>query len=144
GVFGLQVQRRFETGAPANQRLLDLGEQVLAADQEFDRFGELVDQPALRIGEAPGEADDAGLGDLHRVIIAQSGMQIDQPTPLLGGLTPATFMRRHWQKKPLLIRAAVVEAAALVRREELFALAARDDVESRLARRQGERWSLRP
>jgi 50S ribosomal protein L16 3-hydroxylase len=78
------------------------------------------------------------------VIIAQSGMQIDQPTPLLGGLTPATFMRRHWQKKPLLIRAAVVEAAALVRREELFALAARDDVESRLVRCQGERWSLRP
>ncbi len=70
-------------------------------------------------------------------------MDIDQPTPLLGGLAPAAFMRRHWQKRPLLIRAAVVEAAALVQREELFALASREDVESRLVRRQGERWSLR-
>ena len=26
--------------------------------------------------------------------------------PLLGGLSPAQFMRRHWQKKPLLVRQA--------------------------------------
>ncbi len=31
----------------------------------------------------------------------------DLPTPLLGGLTPAQFMRRYWQKKPLLIRQAI-------------------------------------
>ena len=30
-------------------------------------------------------------------------MDTNNPLALLGGLTPAQFMRRHWQKKPLLI-----------------------------------------
>ena len=34
-------------------------------------------------------------------------MDIQQPLALLGGLTPAQFMRRHWQKKPLLVRQAL-------------------------------------
>ena len=70
-------------------------------------------------------------------------MDIASPTSLLGGLSPREFMRRHWQKKPLLIRAAVQDARALVDRKVLFELAARDDVESRLVERDGERWSLR-
>ena len=52
-------------------------------------------------------------------------------------------MRRHWQKKPLLIRAAVPEARGLVDRAALFELAARDEVESRVVVRDAERWSLR-
>jgi 50S ribosomal protein L16 3-hydroxylase len=67
----------------------------------------------------------------------------DQPTPLLGGLTPAQFMRRHWQRRPLVVRAAVPQAAPLVSRSGLFALAARDDLESRLVQRDGKRWLLR-
>jgi len=39
-------------------------------------------------------------------MIAQSCMDISLASPLLGGLSPHNFMRRHWQKKPLLIRAA--------------------------------------
>lgn len=54
------------------------------------------------------------------------------PTPLLGGLSPEAFMRRHWQKKPLLIRQAVPGVKPPLDRAELFALAGRDDVESRL------------
>lgn len=54
------------------------------------------------------------------------------PTPLLGGLTPEQFMRRHWQRRPLLIRQAVPGFRALLSRAELFALAARQDVESRV------------
>ena len=76
-------------------------------------------------------------------MIAQSSMDIVRPTPLLGGLSPARFMRRHWQKKPLLIRAAVPDASAVVARAELLGLAVRDDVESRLVRRDADRWSLR-
>jgi len=30
----------------------------------------------------------------------------EQALALLGGLSPAAFMRRHWHKKPLLIRQA--------------------------------------
>jgi 50S ribosomal protein L16 3-hydroxylase len=68
---------------------------------------------------------------------------IDAPTPLLGGLTPRAFMRRHWQKKPLLVRQAVPAPAGVVDRVGLFALAARDDVESRLIRHDAKGWSLR-
>jgi len=68
---------------------------------------------------------------------------IDAPLPLLGGLSPSRFMRRHWQKKPLLVRQAVAGAEPPLDRRALFALAARDDVESRLVRRDGRRWHLR-
>ena len=70
-------------------------------------------------------------------------MDITYATPLLGGLSPATFMRRHWQKKPLLIRQAIPGAVPVVSRTQLFALAARDDVESRLVVRDKRGWSLR-
>ena len=70
-------------------------------------------------------------------------MDVKLPTPLLGGLSPQAFMRRHWQKKPLLIRQAVPGIVPVVDRAQLFELAARDDVESRLVVRDGERWKLR-
>jgi 50S ribosomal protein L16 3-hydroxylase len=82
-----------------------------------------------------------------RKMIAQSPsmnpIDIDSATPLLGGLTPATFMRRHWQKKPLLVRQAVPMPRPFVGRAELFALAAGEGVESRLIVRDGKDWSLR-
>ncbi|RZJ08750.1 MAG: cupin domain-containing protein [Rubrivivax sp.] len=70
-------------------------------------------------------------------------MQIDLPTPMLAGLSPAQFMRKHWQKKPLLVRQAfdgVVPPASL---KDLAALAARDDVESRLVTAFDGKWKLR-
>ncbi len=69
---------------------------------------------------------------------------IDQPTALLGGLSPATFMRRHWQKKPLLIRQAIPGFQPLLSRASLFDLAADEAVESRAIVRQPDgRWQLR-
>lgn len=56
----------------------------------------------------------------------------DTPTPLLGGLSPSAFMRRHWQKQPLLIRQAVPGVQAPLDRAALFALAGEEFVESRL------------
>ena len=70
-------------------------------------------------------------------------MTIDIPTPLLGGLTPQAFMRRHWQKKPLLIRGAVTESDQVLDRAALFALAATEGVESRLIEQRGGQWRLR-
>jgi 50S ribosomal protein L16 3-hydroxylase len=61
----------------------------------------------------------------------------------LGGLTAAGFLRRHWQKKPLLARGALEEFAGIVQPATLFALAERDDLESRLVQRQGQRWQVR-
>ena len=70
-------------------------------------------------------------------------MDIDAPTPLLGGLSPATFMRRHWQKKPLLVRQALPGVKAPLTRTALFDLAGSDDTESRLVVRDGEHWTVR-
>jgi 50S ribosomal protein L16 3-hydroxylase len=65
------------------------------------------------------------------------------PLPLLAGLTPREFMRRHWQRKPLLVRGAIPAFRPPLSRTDLFALAARDDVESRLVRNAGRSgWSL--
>lgn len=66
----------------------------------------------------------------------------DVPTPLLGGLTPAQFMHKYWQKKPLLIRQAIPQIEAPLSRDELFALADSDDVESRLITHFRRRWAL--
>ncbi|NQW65671.1 MAG: cupin domain-containing protein, partial [Burkholderiales bacterium] len=41
-------------------------------------------------------------------------------------------MRRYWQKKPLLIRQAVAGIQPMLTRQQLFALAESEDVESRL------------
>lgn len=70
-------------------------------------------------------------------------MEINQPLPLLGGLTPAQFMGRHWQKKPLLVRQAVPGFKPPVLRSGLFALAAQEGVESRLVQHQDDVWSLK-
>ena len=68
---------------------------------------------------------------------------IDTPTPLLGALSPRRFMRRHWQKRPLLIRQALPGVRPPLDRGALFALAGSEDVESRLIVRQRDRWTLR-
>jgi 50S ribosomal protein L16 3-hydroxylase len=73
-------------------------------------------------------------------------MDVNLPLTLLGGISPAAFMRRYWQKKPLLVRQAVPGMRPLLTRTELFALAGQEDVESRLVtlHKQGrkENWGL--
>ena len=63
------------------------------------------------------------------------------PAPL-GGLAPAAFLRRHWQRRACLIHDALPGFRGPFARDDLFALAARDDVESRLVVRAGRRWSV--
>jgi 50S ribosomal protein L16 3-hydroxylase len=67
---------------------------------------------------------------------------IRSPSKLLGGLTAEQFMRRHWQRRPLLVRRAIASSAAPLSRAELFVLASREGVESRLVRKRGSLWSL--
>ncbi len=73
-------------------------------------------------------------------------MDITQALQLLGGLSPAAFMKRHWHKKPLLVRQAIPGFQPLLARPALFELAAREDVESRLVTLQRSRgkehWRL--
>jgi 50S ribosomal protein L16 3-hydroxylase len=59
-------------------------------------------------------------------------MHIQHPLTLLGGISPAQFMQRYWQRKPLLVRQAIPGFKPLVDRATLFAMAADREVESRL------------
>ena len=70
-------------------------------------------------------------------------MDVTQPLALLAGLNPAQFMRRHWQKKPLLVRQAIPGFVPFLSRQALFKLAAREPVESRLIVRQEKSWSMK-
>lgn len=71
-------------------------------------------------------------------------MNVKLPVSLLGGLAPADFMRRHWHKKPLLVRQAIAGVVPPLPRSALFELAANPDVESRLIQHDGHgAWQLR-
>lgn len=76
-------------------------------------------------------------------------MDTTKPLALLGNLSPQAFMKRHWQKKPLLIRQAIPAFTPLLNRSKLFALAGQDGVESRLLIRDAARvaqksaWTLK-
>jgi 50S ribosomal protein L16 3-hydroxylase len=62
--------------------------------------------------------------------------------PFLNHLTAERFLREYWQKKPLLIRGAFPDFDAPLAPQEVLALAARDDVESRLITHRGREWQL--
>jgi 50S ribosomal protein L16 3-hydroxylase len=62
---------------------------------------------------------------------------------LPGGLAAGEFLRRHWQKKPLLVRGAMRDLGCWPGKRGLFSLAQRTDVESRLVARSAGRWTVR-
>jgi 50S ribosomal protein L16 3-hydroxylase len=70
-------------------------------------------------------------------------MDVNQPLELLAGLSPAQFMRRHWQKKPLLVRQAIPGLQPVLSRSALFKLASREQVESRLITQQAKGWRMK-
>lgn len=61
---------------------------------------------------------------------------------LLGGLSAPAFLRRHWQKTPLLVRNAVPGFAGILDLRDMVELAGRDDCESRLIMRNGRNWTV--
>lgn len=77
--------------------------------------------------------------DKRRDVVAALHIIVAMDERLLGGLTPRTFLRRHWQKRPLFVPRAL-SLAPLVDERSLAALARRDDVESRIVQRRGNRW----
>jgi 50S ribosomal protein L16 3-hydroxylase len=62
----------------------------------------------------------------------------------LGALSPAAFLRDHWQKRPLLIRQALPGFTGIIDRDRFLNLATRADCRSRLIihhpRRVRDRW----
>lgn len=64
---------------------------------------------------------------------------------ILGKLSQTDFLKRHWQKKPLLIRQAFPGITSPLSPEELAGLACEEGIESRLIQEQGTEgpWELR-
>jgi 50S ribosomal protein L16 3-hydroxylase len=69
-------------------------------------------------------------------------MNTEQALALLGGLTPSQFMKRYWQKKPLLVRNAIPGFVPCVGRADLVALAGKEGVESRLIVDSPKGWKM--
>src|SRR5262245_40445924 len=65
------------------------------------------------------------------------------PLTHLGSVPVASFMRRHWQRRPLLVRNALPDLVAPVDETALFRLAGRADVEARLVT-SFDGWRMRP
>ncbi|HEX7810306.1 MAG TPA: cupin domain-containing protein, partial [Burkholderiales bacterium] len=61
---------------------------------------------------------------------------------LLGGMSAAAFLRRHWQKTPLLVRNAMPGFEGVLELPDMIELAGRDDCESRLIMRSGRTWAV--
>lgn len=64
---------------------------------------------------------------------------------LLGGLDPQTFLKRHWQKTPCLIRGAIPDLVSPISAEELARLACESGIEARIVQRVRRKpgWSVR-
>jgi len=60
-----------------------------------------------------------------------------KPSALLGGMSPARFLRDHWQKKPLVVRGAFPGFRDPLDPDELAGLSCEDGVESRIVREKG-------
>jgi 50S ribosomal protein L16 3-hydroxylase len=65
-------------------------------------------------------------------------------TAVLGGMSPAAFLRDYWQKRPLLIRQAIPGFNGIIDRDAFIDLATRSDATSRLViqhpRKKKARW----
>jgi 50S ribosomal protein L16 3-hydroxylase len=73
----------------------------------------------------------------------KSPISATSPLALLGNITPEQFFKEYWHKKPLLIRQAIPNFTPLLTREELFALAAKEEVESRLISFFDQHWEMK-
>ena len=69
-------------------------------------------------------------------------MNPNKPLALLGGLTPAEFMKTYWQKKPLLVRQAFPAFKPPISVSALKKMAKADDVQSRLIWRNHGQWQM--
>ncbi|WP_018879123.1 cupin domain-containing protein [Thioalkalivibrio sp. ALE9] len=68
----------------------------------------------------------------------------NQPLVLLGGLTPAEFLRDYWQQRPLLVRNAVPGFENPIEPDDLAGLATDPDAASRIVRGHVDRqdWDV--
>ena len=116
------------------QGVWDFVEQVMAAQIKLHGVVEFVQEFALGVFEDPCQGHNAIGCDVHGAELSQFGVTMKKTAvpSVLGQISPDVFMRKYWQKKPLLIRQAVPDMKPLLSRQALLSLAALPEVESRL------------
>jgi 50S ribosomal protein L16 3-hydroxylase len=67
-------------------------------------------------------------------------MSANRDDALLGSFPTRRFLAQHWQKKPLLVRAALPGFSGVLTPAQLLQLACREDARSRLVIRSARRW----
>src|SRR5690606_611174 len=70
-------------------------------------------------------------------------MNPDIALDLLGGLSPNAFMKKHWQRKPLLVRRAIPGFRPALSIAEVRELVRREEVESRLIWQDDGQWKMK-
>lgn len=70
-------------------------------------------------------------------------MNPDTALDLLGGLSPRAFMKKHWQRKPLLVRQAIPGFVPPLSIADVRELVRREEVESRLIWREDGQWRMK-
>ncbi len=63
---------------------------------------------------------------------------LNTPLTILGGMTAQTFLDEYWQKKPLLIRAGLIDFEVPLEADELAGMAMEEEVESRIVIENGK------
>jgi 50S ribosomal protein L16 3-hydroxylase len=94
-----------------------------------------------RTTERPRRPTDASHFAAERSVYWPA-MALRETRRLLGGRGPAAFVEGYWQKAPLLVRGAIPQFAAMAR-DDLFALATRDDVDARCVRHVRGRYEVK-
>jgi len=67
---------------------------------------------------------------------------MNKPKTLLGGLSVNRFLRKYWQKKPLLIRQAMPGFNGLLKQQQLLELACDPDAQARAVVHRRNKWEL--
>ena len=79
---------------------------------------------------------------MARKVVPVEGRQKSGGGGFPGPMSAAQFLRRHWQKRPLLVRGAFPAFADPLGIREVLELAQSPDAESRVVRRAGRHWSV--
>ncbi|SDV49309.1 cupin domain-containing protein [Chitinasiproducens palmae] len=89
----------------------------------------------MRVASSP-------LAASNRTVERYATLAVDAPLPWLAGLSAAQFMKRYWQRRPLLVRNALPEFVDRFDPQTLCQLACDDDVEARLISQRRKRWQV--
>ncbi len=91
-------------------------------------------RPTLGLAEGRGAPRETNPSYLRRAVATSPSLRLDPPS----------FMARYWQRRPVLFRGALSGFRDPLTSRELFALATREDAESRLVRQvRGRRgWEV--